>query len=175
MHLHYHAECRAEVQGKEGKYSVFMSRLSLHLLGSAGSCFCLIKGWLMNGATEGDGKIQEKRQREKKEEHSRVWTSLHTHGYVRRPCLPLSELEPDFAICFVWQEREQLGIASFSHTFSSLKSIKRTWSFEEGFLISGICEWRNCCSVSGQSSVSIQYVLNPAHQSRVFTARQKPI
>lgn len=62
MHLHYHAECRAEVQGKEGKYSVFMSRLSLHLLGSAGSCFCLIKGWLMNGATEGDGKIETKRK-----------------------------------------------------------------------------------------------------------------
>lgn len=42
--LHYHAQCRAEVEGKEGKYSVFVSRLSMHLLGRAGSCFCLIKG-----------------------------------------------------------------------------------------------------------------------------------
>ena len=40
--FHYHVECRAEVEGKEGKYSVFMSRLSMHLLGTAGSCFCLI-------------------------------------------------------------------------------------------------------------------------------------
>lgn len=56
--LHYHAECDAEVEGKEGKYTVFMSRLSMQLLGSAGSYFCLIKGWLMNEATEVKRKIE---------------------------------------------------------------------------------------------------------------------
>ncbi len=82
--LHYHAEYSAEVEGKEGKYSVFMSRLSMHLLGSAGSCFCLIKGWLMNGATEGDRKIETERKREK---HSRAWA-------ISTPCKSLS--------AFVW-------------------------------------------------------------------------
>lgn len=61
--LHYHAECGAEVEGKEGKYSVFMSRLSMHLLGSAGSCFCLIKG-LINERRKG-GRWED-RDREKK-------------------------------------------------------------------------------------------------------------
>lgn len=52
----------------------------------------------MNGATEGDGKIETKRKERGTLESLNF---LHTHGYVRRPRLPLSELEPDFAICFV--------------------------------------------------------------------------
>lgn len=51
-------------RGKEGKYFVLVSGLSMHLLGRAGSRFCLIKAWLMKSAAAGDGEIEGEEERE---------------------------------------------------------------------------------------------------------------
>ena len=143
--LHYHAECGAEVEGKEGKYSVFMSRLSMHLLGSAGSCFCLIKGWLMNGATEGDRKIETERKERKSPEPEPYQPPAYTWICVRSLSVFvwIKACFSPHLFFFFWHEEEQLNIASSSHTWGCffLKGIKGTWSFVEGFLIRRKCEW----------------------------------
>lgn len=79
--FHYHAQCHAEVEGKEGKYSVFVSGLSMHLLGRAGSCFCLIKAWLMNRGAEEDREIGgEKRKRSSPEPEP---SQTPAHAWIR--------------------------------------------------------------------------------------------
>lgn len=113
--LHYHAEWSAGVEGKEGKYSVFMSRLSMQLLGSAGSSFCLIKGWLMSRATKVDGRIGRKKETETFRASAISASSSHM-DMLQSPRLVFPKSWFPHLFFPLWQEEEQLNVASFSHT-----------------------------------------------------------
>lgn len=60
--LHFQTVCGGEEKGKEGKYSVFVSRLSMHLFRQCCQLLRLIKAWLMNRAVEVDKKIEEEKR-----------------------------------------------------------------------------------------------------------------
>lgn len=154
--LYCYAECFAEVEGKEGNYSVFMSRLFMQLLGNAGSCFCLIKGWLMKRAAEVD---REKERETLQSNCHHCFTASSTHVHVGVLFLS-SEFPHQFIFFLLFLDRmRNSSTLHHSHTwglyFFPFSGIKGTRSFEKGIFNQ---EWMEEVSLSVEPVIWIHSI-----------------